>query len=113
MVRFAKTDACLLIVIAISIFYLYLGEDEQDYLTPIEDDGDGDGEFSDLNVETTSMPPAESSRKCLGTVSVTNELVLDFSYSRLSIPDPNDEIGEDILDQLFNVGIPNPIATAH
>lgn len=102
MVSFAKTDACLLIVIAISISYLYLGEDEQDYLRQIEDDGDGDGEFSE-DLETTSGPPAESSRKCSATLSVTNELVLDFSYSNISIPDPGDQIGDHILDELFNV----------
>lgn len=96
MVSFEKTDACLLIVIVASISYLYLSEDGNVYVRPADvSENEFDAEASDSS--------SASSRKCPGDLSVTNQLVLDFSYSSLSIPNATKEIGEKILDQLFTV----------
>lgn len=97
MATFGKTDACLLIVIVTSISYLYLSEDGTVYVEP----ADVIEEAVVFDAETLD-PASLSPRRCtVGNIPVTNELVLDFSYSSVSIPNATKEIGDDILDELF------------
>ena len=92
---FGRTELCMLTVIVGSALYLYLGkEDEQN--SPIlrlsEDDIPADPPDYD--------PAAEQSvRMCKSNGHALNAFVLDLTYSLF----PDERIGDDILQDLFDV----------
>ena len=89
-----KTELCMLAVIVASALYLYLGKDDEHNL-PIHLSDD------DIPVDPPDYNPAEEHgvRVCKSNGHAPNVFVLDLTYSVF----PDEKIGDDILQDLFEV----------
>ena len=89
-----KTELCMMAVIVASALYLYLGKDDEHNLPILLSE-------DDIPVDPPDYNPAEEHgvRVCKSNGHAPNVFVLDLTYSVF----PDEKIGDDILQDLFEV----------